>query len=430
MLKQEFTFKEFSYLIRRGDYFSYFKPDIYEEKVEEIKNTLLQQVESRFFQNTDIFSTLKCVKLKNKDTYILEKIKSDKSNLIQRVTDDFILRKVNKNLRRVYGVRQADRYKIIKNVQNLLSEQLPFFVCKTDIRHFYESIDRDKILSDIKNSSILSFDTKCVIEKLFSHPLIENTTGLPRGINISATLSEYFMRSFDREIRKIKGVYYYARFVDDIIIFSTEEITKDTLTKISTYLPKGLRLNSQKTKVVKFSNTVKELKIPVEITFLGYKFVRYVETIFNKKKNNQYIRLRTTISPKKIKKMKERIVKAFLSFKHHQDMTLLKDRLLFLTANYPLKTIRQEVSKYEKVGCLHGGIAYNYPLINDTSCLKELDTFLYQVINTSAFAKININFTQEQKAELRKYSFFIGYQRRISRKFKLDRLSQIIECWE
>ena len=411
MLKQDFTFKEFSYLVRRGDYFDYFKSEkAGKDSRENLKNKMLQQIEDGLDLEKHIFPTLKQITIKKKIAYVLEKIRSDKSNLQQRLADDFVLRKANKNIRRVYGIRQADRFKIIKNVQNLLSENLSFYVCKTDIKQFYESIDRTKILEDMKASSILSFDTKCVLDRLFN--ILPPNTGLPRGINISATLSEYFMRRFDKDVRKIDGFFYYARYVDDIIIFSTKEITKETMRQISFLLPAGLVLNAQKTYIEHFNKSGK-------IQFLGYQF--------KKDTNNK---LKTTIAPKKIKKIKERMIKAFLAFTQNRDQKLLKDRLLFLSANYPLKTLRQELSKYENTGYLHGGIAYNYPLIDDFSCLKELDTFLYQIIYTNEFKRINRFLTSAQKTEMQKYSFYSGYQRRITRWFKLDRLRQITKCWE
>jgi hypothetical protein len=413
MLKQDFTSKEFSCLVQRGDYSKYFKSDLNtDEKSDELKNRLLQEIEDSLNISVHSFTSLKQVIIKKKIAYMLEKIKFDKSNLKQVITDDFILRKANKNIRRIYDVRQADRFKIITNVKSLLSENVPFYVCKTDIRNFYESIDRAKIYDDMRASSILSHDTKYVLEKLFNHPILENFYGLPRGINLSATLSEYFMRPFDKEIRKIDGCFYYARYVDDIILFSTKEITKQTIKQITNILPQGLQLNMQKTRFMEFG-------LGSKIQFLGYEFV--------KDKNNH---LNTTIAPKKILKIKERIVKAFLTFSKDHNFRLLQDRLLFLSANYPLKTSRQKLSKYENVDYLRGGIAYNYPLIDDFSCLHKLDTFLHQVIKTEMFARMNRNLTQLQKNILQKYSFYFGFQRHITRWFTPNRIAKITKCWE
>ena len=429
VLKQGFTAKEFSYLVRRGDYFDYFKSNTDEtNERDEIRDKLLNQIENDVEIVTHIFTTIKCVNIKNKTAYILEKIKADKSNFFSRISDDFILRKANQNIRKVYGIRQADRFKIIKNVQNILSENLPFYVCKTDIFNFYENINRGKIITDMKNSSLLSFETKCVINNLFTHNLFTSLKGLPRGINLSSTLSEYCMRKFDKDIQKIDGIFYYARYVDDIILFSTKEITKSTLNEIEKMLPDGLHLNMQKTKIQRYydEEEIKREKIKdvnITISFLGYKFTKYI-------KNKKIAKFQTTIDSSKIKKIKERLIKAFLDFSKNKDFKLLKNRLLFLSANYPLKTTQKKLSTFDKISYLHGGIAYNYPLLDTPYCLKELDTFLHQVLFTSSFRKINSNFSETEKLELKKYSFYHGYQRRIIRTFKLNQLADIVKCWE
>ena len=61
--------------------------------------------------------------------------------------------------------------------------------------------------------------------------------------------------------------------------------------------------------------------------------------------------------------------------------------------------------------------------------LIKFKTFLYKLINTDAFSKINQAFTPEQRKELQKYSFYTGYQRRIKRMFNFSRRTEIVECW-
>lgn len=83
---------------------------------------------------------------------------------------------------------------------------------------------------------------------LFNNPIIALSTGLPRGLGISAVLSELYMKYFDLSIRRVGGVYYYARFVDDIIVFCSDqhsanvvmETAKSELSKL------GLTLNGKK----------------------------------------------------------------------------------------------------------------------------------------------------------------------------------------
>jgi len=276
MLNQDFSFKEFLYLVRRDDYSKYFKS----ENGSDMKDILLRQLEENINIEKHDFTAIKMTNINNNSVYMLEKICHDKSNLLKVLTDDFILRKINRNFKRIYGVKQADRFKIIKTVKNLLSENFPFFVCKADIHQFYESINRNEILKNIEDSSLLSYETKYLIKKFFS---TFETSGLLRGINISATLSEYYMRNFDKNVRKIDDIFFYARYVDDIIIFSTEDGARKIFEKLPKLLPSGLLFNNQKTQKINFANGGK-------IQFLGYEFEKINKT------------LKTRISPHKIKK--------------------------------------------------------------------------------------------------------------------------------
>ena len=63
-------------------------------------------------------------------------------------------------------------------------------------------------------------------DKMGSLPPQHSADGLPRGIDISATLSELFMADLDSEIKKIDGIFFYARYVDDIIVIYNARILK------------------------------------------------------------------------------------------------------------------------------------------------------------------------------------------------------------
>ncbi len=413
MLNQNFIAKEFSFLVRRGDYHTYFKPEQAENiSPKDKKEKTLKYIENHLFSDCPPRFVLKQTKIKNSTIYTLDSIKKDKSNIIDRAADDFVLRKINKNLRRIYNIKQSDRTKIIQVIKSILSTHETVYIYKTDITHFYESINKESLLNDINRSSVLSSDTKYFIGRFFDTPLLKANKGLPRGINISATLSEYYMRAFDRNIKKLEGVFYYARYVDDIIIFSTKEVDINTVKQISSSLPKGLKLNTQKTQILTF-------KTGGTLCFLGYSFTKTSKDDIN-----------ISISPKKIKKIQKRITCAFLAFVKDRNFKLLKDRILFLSANYPMKTEKQSLNPYEKPGTLHGGIAYNYHLINDPSCLKALDCFLYKIIFTRSFIKINQHLSDTQKEQLHRLSFYASFMRRITRKFTLERISTITTCWE
>lgn len=415
MSSQAFTAKQFGYLARQGDYWTYFKEEDGKDS-KKIKKELLQTVEDNIDIEGYSFQPPHSFPVSGKPVFALAKIPSDKSNRIRVISDDFILRKINQNLKRIYKVKQADRFQIVSNVKTLLSNPAPFYVCQLDIKSFYENINRQKILNDIDSSALVSYQTKSLLKKFFDG-LPAGITGLPRGINVSATLSEYYMKKFDRKLRGMKSVYYYARFVDDIIIFSTEEITKKTIGEISSFLPEGLELNPNKKHIYDLS-----LDRETIIAYLGYEFrcqpvVKKIRTV------------KTRIAKKKLNKIKNRLVLAFLSFKTTQDFSLLKDRLLFLTATYPLKTQRKKLSQFEAAGLLHGGILYSYPLIDDLTCLSELDVFLNGLLRSKSLQRITTTLDNTQRAEVKKFSFLQGYSRRISRKFPIDHIARITECW-
>lgn len=425
MSSQNFSAKQFSFLARQGDYWGYFKPAQGKDS-KTIKKETLQEVEDSLDIEGYSFQPLNSFTANKKTVYALSKVLPDNSNRLHIIRDDFILRKVNQNLQRIYKVKQADRFQIISNVKTLLANPAPFHVCQLDIKSFYENVDRKKIVSDIESSAMVSYQTKQLLKKFFTGLTLRE--GLPRGINISATLSEYCLKKFDREVGNINSIYYYARFVDDIIIFSTEKITNALVKEIESYLPEGLELNRSKKRISSLTQEAETI-----ITYLGYEF----ECAPTHNKQGKIIgrSVKTRIAKKKIDKIKGRLVSSFLAYnktsKTPSDYKLLKDRLLFLTATYPLKTQRKKLSKFENAGFLHGGIPYSYPLIDDLSCLADLDMFLRGLLFSKSLTKrITSTLDADQRNELKKFSFLQGYNRRISRRFKLEHIGRITECWQ
>ena len=161
---------------------------------------------------------------------------------------DLVLRKLHKNIKRIYAVQQADRNAIVKQMKLSLSEKVEMRIVRLDVRHFYESIDRNRLLTKLVDDARLSYHSLMLLKSLFCDLAIATGTGLPRGLGVSAVLSELYMKYFDLEFKKIEGVYYYAHFVDDIIVFCSSEASKEFAWKYAAEeLDKiGLKLNEQK----------------------------------------------------------------------------------------------------------------------------------------------------------------------------------------
>lgn len=82
---------------------------------------------------------------------------------------------------------------------------------------------------------------------IIQNPIVALSTGLPRGLGISAVLSELRMKYFDLSLRRVEGVYYYARFVDDIIVFCSSRRSADMVmeTAKAELYKLGLTLNDK-----------------------------------------------------------------------------------------------------------------------------------------------------------------------------------------
>lgn len=416
-MNQDFVCQEFLKLVCKKDYRDYFPTKTLDEK----KN-LLKNVEDNFY-NSDpyIFTTIKEVKIKEKQAYTLKKINKNDPEFQSKISDDFILRKLNDNICRVYAIYQADRYKIVKVICNILASQKPCYILKTDIKDFYESIKLNDIIKILNASSLLSFDTKFTLKQLFESEIIQKSGCLPRGINISASLAELFMKKFDNEIKKIDSIFFYARYVDDIIIFSTKKIEPETIQNIlnsSQALASETKLFLNKKKTENYEVLSEPKENMYEFSFLGYHF-----------KSNLGKNVIISIDHKKVNKIKLKIIKALIDYNKTNDFSLLKKRIIFLKANYPIKKPSQKVSANERQGHLHGGLAYNYPLINSFDELRLLDNFFHYVLYSDKFNRLNKKLSGEQKYRLIKIKFYHGYHRRISRKFSLNCLDKITKCW-
>ena len=407
MINQSFDFKQFRNLQRRGDIFLLkCDSDNIKRKLTELEILLQNNIDDYEF------SSFETIKKNGKVIYFLDKY-SDNC-----IWDEFILRKINHNIKRVYKVKQADRNTIVNQIFNILKENPNYYIYRLDISSFYESMDRSRILNKILASSIISVETKILLQKVFNQ--IKETSGLPRGLNISATLAELYMKDFDHDIITTDGVFYYARFVDDIIIFSIRELSFDFLNKILKERT-SLKFNNKKTKIIKRDANKQD-----SFEYLGYQYVTNQSSTKSKKSN-----ITINIAPKKINKIKTKIIYSLLDYKKNKNFKLLKNRFLFLTCTYPIKTLHQKISPYKNSGYLQGGLFYNYHILSeDNHSLKELDKFVCNILFSNNIYSQTLKLSQ--KKELAKYSFTIAYNRKFTRNYntKLFEINNITRCWK
>lgn len=384
-MNQEFSVKNLMNFARKKD--EYLIGEVDELKLENIEETIFNES----FQFSDFKIINKYVNLLDIDIHEL-----------------LVLRKLNYNIKKLYKIKQSDRNSIVKQVNTLLQEtSRDIFVTRLDIKNFYGSINIESILTKLlKNDYLLSYHSKFILKHLFmEHNQFINHKGLPFGLNLSATLSELYMRNFDNKMKSLNGIYYYSRYVDDIIIFSYIDLDIVDIIKKEKILPKELSLNMDKYKYLKIFGTS-----DFTLDFLGYKF-----DCTNKNLN-------ITISENKVRKIKTRMIKSFLDFYKNKRFELLNDRIKFITGNY---TIYKNENR-----SLNGGLSYNYNLVNENSIFLELDTFLVKTIfsKSGSLGKKNC-LTRLQKNQLKKYSFLFSFQNNVLHKFSRNNHSHIKRCW-
>ncbi len=189
----------------------------------------------------------------------------------------YAINQIGRNISRIYKVKQANRNQIVSQLKDCLSDGFPYHVIKLDVQSFYESIDHSALISKLKADQLLSATTLRLVEHLlWDYAQLAGTAGkgLPRGIGISALLSELFMRDFDRNVSSLPEVAFYARYVDDIVVLFAQTNGSQAQTngsQIGNYLNTivkqlermGLQINQDKTK-----------QAPPEtaLTYLGYEF--------------------------------------------------------------------------------------------------------------------------------------------------------------
>ncbi|BCG63327.1 MAG: hypothetical protein methR_P1029 [Methyloprofundus sp.] len=88
------------------------------------------------------------------------------------VTTLLLLRKLDRNIRAIYKVKQANRDEIIHQVKSLLKEECFYSVLRLDISSCYESVDRKAILDKIDQNSILSYTSRNLLNRKYSDPLM------------------------------------------------------------------------------------------------------------------------------------------------------------------------------------------------------------------------------------------------------------------
>lgn len=134
------------------------------------------------------------------------------------------------------------------------------YCLKLDIKKFYHNVDHE-ILKQLLRKKIKDVDLLWLMDEI-----IDSAEGLPIGNYLSQYFANYYLTFFDHWIKENKGVKYYFRYADDLVVLhGSKTYLHQLLEEIKIYLHQNLKL------------TVKEnyQVFPVDarsIDFVGYRF--------------------------------------------------------------------------------------------------------------------------------------------------------------
>ncbi|MEZ8807648.1 antiviral reverse transcriptase Drt3a [Vibrio atlanticus] len=294
-----------------------------------------------------------------------------------------ISRNLAKNLRKVLD-KSKSRNQISRQLVQHLKEGTSYRIYRLDIKSFFESVEYSTIQSSLEKSKV-SNQTRLLISSIVKGLNQTDNKGIPRGLEFSPSIAELVLSDFDKEMKNHKDVFFYCRYVDDIIIITTGfEDQKIFLKCIKGKLPNELSLNYNKQKVIFVDSRTKQDKVVATFDYLGYNYsVRDTETRANK---NLFREVDISLSTSRMKKIKTRISRSLFCFSKDGKFEILKQRLDFLTSNRLMKD-----KKSKRI--IATGIYYNnVNLTDDSESLIEIDEYLKKTILGYA-CKRGSNFT-------------------------------------
>ncbi len=414
MYDASFSARSLMYVFRKQDYRSYDIKDI-----EEVKDRLLRA--EAYTNSIETSLKFNIAHTKGRALYFPKDYETD-----------IIIRKANANIKKILGINPVSRNDIIRHLKEILREGVPYVIGRYDIKRFYDSIKIPELNRYLDENLSTTYDTRRLISGFLSSHEASYSSGLPTGLSLSATLSELYLRNFDRRIRAQPWVRYFARYVDDIIIIAEPRTTALLMeAALKGALPDGLVLNSGKDKryFCKLERDFSGAGSEANFDYLGYQFK--VDKIVKKSSDCGTLASRNVmvdISEKKVKIRKTRFiysVKKYLSDGSFRD---LKNRFRILNSGYIYYD--KNKNKYRRIG-----IMYSYPLIDfPSSSLTSIEN-LYKTIFTKRHGPICSLLSESPLSRSeRKYFLSHSLEKTVREGVHLNlnpaEVVRLMECWK
>ncbi len=336
-----------------------------------------------------------------------------------------LFRKTQENLNHLRSPTKS-RNRIIRELKQILKDGSKYRLYKLDISKFFENVSVDH-LNDAVGKLETTTQTKDIVRKVLKIFNDYHGKGLPRGIEFSPTLAEIILEDFDDSIIALENVFYYSRFVDDIILITDgDEDQKIFLRKIKKYLPGGLTFNYNKKYIVDLDKHSQSNQV-VSFDHLGYQISIRPNGSSNNECKKNFRAVRADLSENKRKQISGKIIKSFYAYYKDNDFYLLLDRITFLATNRNI--IDQSTKRI-----IPTGIYYNHPEVSlGSQKIDQLDK-LVKMLTLSPQERISNcqtqSFSKAQKKSLLKISFSRSFRKRVFKRYSPNRLNKIAKIWK
>lgn len=279
------------------------------------------------------------------------------------------------SFRRDMGVKKAiKRLKSVKNISTLYS-------FKIDVSDYFNSVEADKLLPMLKNAIPQESRMLKCFEEMLTNPYaikdgerIEIKKGIMAGVPLSAFFANLYLSEMDWYFSKNDTLY--ARYSDDIIVFSdTEEKLNEYKNIILKFVYNlGLGINEKKVFLSKPNE---------EWTFLGFKF------------SNGEVDI-SDIAVRKIKAKMRRKMNALIRWEHRKNAE--PERAVRAFIRHFNKKFFDNPMNNEITWC-----RWFFPVIDTSESLHVIDSYMQECIRyiaTEKRTKAQFNFRYEDMKKL------------------------------
>lgn len=356
--------------------------DVIRQDIAELKEDLdgKKEVELRL-------KALEITKGKAKVEIGTQTIKGHKAYVSKNMDTMLVCQIIKQELRRSYKLYPANMDMIIEQIKGLLDNKMLKIVIRADIHSFFESIPQNELVKKLSDDGFVSRKTVKYLKRiLYTYNETANILdekGLPRGLSFSSHLSELYMRPIDERVRRLDGVLFYKRYVDDIFIVADPDKCSmadywDSINSIFEEKELSLHKDSEKRYLAYFDKQTNN----AQFDYLGYKFVYKEGRLDICLSNKRYSKYRIMIDAifeiyaqcsHYRKKYEAENKDGHSKYCHKDALRQLFERIDILTSNGLLSGRKNFVAT---------GIYYTNKYLTDLSQLNKLDDYLSEKIES------------------------------------------------